>query len=229
MSDNIIKTIHDEYEESQLNPIYVTDKVAGSHTAIKDVLNKIPARTGVEMRAASFEAIVDDLADSVIEDNGATTTYEDVEEVVQPVVDNAVELRLVPTSFKAKVRPLIMKKLNKTSRRVQLLEKAAYYMTEAVTDVEDGAAVIDEVSSPVVVPQPPVEEEIVTPDSEEITTSDNLPEEVADTMKYMAASAINTRKAVAMCSRRVSGPILYDTLFSVRHLLPDSYKRKLHM
>ena len=83
-------------------------------------------------------------------------------------------------------------------------------------------------------PPDPISEEVIK--MEPGRTSDRtvevdpvIPEPEAKALRYMAASAINHRKATVIVSQRLSGRVLTDMLYELRYKLPDNFKKKYQL
>lgn len=68
-----------------------------------------------------------------------------------------------------------------------------------------------------------------TDDKEDVKVDADLPKQVEDSMRFLAASAVNHRKATALVSRKIGGVMLVNCLYALRNCLPESYKRKYRM
>lgn len=96
------------------------------------------------------------------------------------------------------------------------------------TDNTDNEVIEDD---QVTTPPDPISEEVVEMEpgeggDEDVTVDPVLPESAAMAVRYLAASAINHRKATAIMSRRVSGRILRELLHELRYRLPKNFCRK---
>lgn len=56
-----------------------------------------------------------------------------------------------------------------------------------------------------------------------------VPNTIQESMKYLAVSAVNHRKATAILSHRLTGVMLHDMLYSLRNQLPEKYKAKYNL
>ena len=148
--------ICDDYEESQLNPVS-TETVDGeaSQNKIVESLNNLPEKTCLDARIAIFESIIDEVIENAVNPNienevekVITTTGADVppivaenpaqvEEIVDPIVDKAVALHIVPAYVKKHIPEMIQRQFEKRNPRTKLLAKAAHFLMEAVTDGPD--------------------------------------------------------------------------------------------
>ena len=78
----------------------------------------------------------------------APVTENEVEEVVEPIVDKAVALGIVPSSVRRKVSNLVHTKLISRKTRASLLAKAAHMVAEAVTETDYNAGA-DNIDTPI--------------------------------------------------------------------------------
>ena len=56
-----------------------------------------------------------------------------------------------------------------------------------------------------------------------------MPSVVEKSMRLLAASTVNTRKATAMVSRNCSGVLLDETLNALKNHLPEKFKQKYRL
>lgn len=332
------RKLDDEYEVQQLNPAYAdTKEGSASHEKIKDLVKKVPEKDSVRMRMAIFEAIADDIIEEKIEENDGQVDVPQIEEEINPVVDKAIALYLVPPTAKKHIARLIATKLKRKDPLIALHAKAAHFLTDSVVKMEEDDCIVSEVlddkpadtgfdikeetvepsgTSPTtakwnrlfranrmcdqadidsgkILDKPlksdgyDIEEETPvrkgtspttqrwsnkwrfedTEDTEtaqpedtsvqpEDTTSEDLKNTIDETdakvedvveseassgdvqvdaelpapaeaaVRFLAASAVNHRKATALVSRKISGVMLVETLFQLRNCLPEKYKRK---
>lgn len=169
----------DEYEAEQLNPVYTeTSEGDASHEEIIKVVGSMPEESCMRARIATFEAIVDEVIEQAVSpdiENPAehVVTTTEVAEVVDPIVDKAVALHIVPPAIKKRIPSLIAKHLKTKDPRTALLAKVAHFVMEAETDcpestsenivvpteAPEAAPVEDTVEAPVETPvETPVEE-----------------------------------------------------------------------
>lgn len=132
--------ICDEYEAEQLNPVYTeTTEGDASHEKIIKVVGSMPEESCMRARIATFEAIVDEVIEQAVSpeiENPAehVVTTTEVAEVVDPIVDKAIALHIVPAAIKKRIPSLIAKHLKTKDPRTALLAKVAHFVMEAETD-----------------------------------------------------------------------------------------------
>lgn len=148
--------ICDDYEASQLNPVETkTADGEASQNAITEAINKLPEKTCLSARIAIFEAVIDEVIENAVNPNienpvekVITTTGADVppivaenpaqvEEIVDPIVDKAVALHIVPAYVKKHIPEMIQRHFDKRDPRIGLLAKAAHFLMEAETTGPD--------------------------------------------------------------------------------------------
>jgi hypothetical protein len=116
------------------------------------VIDAMPEKECMKARIAVFEAIVDEVAEDAIDEKEAESdepvTENDVEEVVEPIVDKAVALAIVPGSIRRRVANLIHRKVVTHKTRASLLAKAAHMVAEAVTETDYNAGA-DDIDTPI--------------------------------------------------------------------------------
>lgn len=236
MRELMVKNLDDEYELGQLMPVEdVHDKSDDStRYEYEDMVDDLPEAASAEMRAAIFEAVLDEVIEDAIdtaeqEGNNELTSSE-IEERVEPLVDTAVELYLVPPSAKRSLNKLIARRLRVRNPQYRLVEKAAHFLANAVTRMEDENTVVEEVldTKPADVGAD-ITNEVVKPEQSDVAVEVDIPEPAAETLRFLVASEVNRRKATALVSKRISGRMLQDTLHRLRHHLPPSFKRKFNV
>ena len=124
----------------------------GDTSFSKDIVDALPEKECMKARIAVFEAIIDEVAEDTIEEkeaeSNAPVTENEVEEAVEPIVDKAVALGIVPSSVRNKVSKLIHSKFVTTKTRASLLAKAAHMVAEAVTETDYNAGA-DNIDNPI--------------------------------------------------------------------------------
>ena len=125
----------------------------GGDTSFKnDIINALPEKECMKARIAVFEAIVDEVVEDTIDEkeveSDAPVTENEVEEVIEPIVDKAVALGIVPSSVRRKVSNLVHTKLISRKTRASLLAKAAHMVAEAVTETDYNAGA-DNIDTPI--------------------------------------------------------------------------------
>src|SRR5574344_1902368 len=108
----------------------------GDTSFTNDIVNALPEKECMKARIAVFEAIVDEVVEDTIDEkeveSDAPVTENEIEEVVEPIVDKAVALGIVPSSVQRKVSNLVHAKLISRKTRASLLAKAAHMVAETV-------------------------------------------------------------------------------------------------
>lgn len=164
--------ICDEYEAEQLNPVYTeTSEGDASHEEIIKVVGSMPEESCMRARIATFEAIVDEVIEQAVSpdiENPAehVVTTTDVAEVVDPIVDKAVALHIVPPAIKKRIPSLIAKHLKTKDPRTALLAKVAHFVMEAETDCPESTSenIVVPTEAPEAAPvEAPVEDTVETP------------------------------------------------------------------
>ena len=136
----------DEYEAEQLNPVYTeTTEGDASHEKIIKVVGSMPEESCMRARIATFEAIVDEVIEQAVSpeiENPAEhiVTTTEVAEVVDPIVDKAIALHIVPAAIKKRIPSLIAKHLKTKDPRTALLAKVAHFVMEAETDCPESTS-----------------------------------------------------------------------------------------
>lgn len=124
----------------------------GDTSFSKDIVDALPEKECMKARIAVFEAIIDEVAEDTIDEkeaeSNAPVTENEVEEAVEPIVDKAVALGIVPSSVRNRVSKLIHSKFVTTKTRASLLAKAAHMVAEAVTETDYNAGA-DNIDTPI--------------------------------------------------------------------------------
>ena len=124
----------------------------GDTSFSKDIVDSLPEKECLKARIAVFEAIIDEVAEDTIEEkeaeSNAPVTENEVEEAVEPIVDKAVALGIVPSSVRRNVYNLIHSKFVTSKTRASLLAKAAHMVAEAVTETDYNAGA-DNIDTPI--------------------------------------------------------------------------------
>ena len=124
----------------------------GDTSFTNDIVNALPEKECMKARIAVFEAIVDEVVEDTIDEkeveSDAPVTENEIEEVVEPIVDKAVALGIVPSSVHRKVSNLVHAKLISRKTRASLLAKAAHMVAEAVTETDYNAGA-DNIDNPI--------------------------------------------------------------------------------
>lgn len=164
--------ICDEYEAEQLNPVYTeTTEGDASHEEIIKVVGSMPEESCMRARIATFEGIIDEVIEQAVSpdiENPAehVVTTTDVAEVVDPIVDKAVALHIVPPAIKKRIPSLIAKHLKTKDPRTALLAKVAHFVMEAETDCPDSTSenIVVPTEAPEAAPvEAPVEDTVEAP------------------------------------------------------------------
>ena len=157
--DNIVtRQLDDEYELAQLNPVYsqTADGQAEAQSQSKK-LDEMPETVNMKFRKAVFEAIVDDLVETKIDqieeqqlaqnpntdEQPIVVDAKEVEAEVAPVVDKAIAMHKVPSSMRNKIPAMIAKHLRTRNPYYGLLSKVARFAAEEVVSVQEDTATAD--------------------------------------------------------------------------------------
>lgn len=237
-----VRKLDDEYEVSQLNPVYSKTKEGeASQEQVEKMLDKLPEKESLKARIAIFEAVVDDVIDEVIEEKEeGVATSGDVYAEVEPVVEKAIALHIVPAGVKRNIQQLIANKLKQHSALIDLHEKAAHFLAASMTELPEDECVVEEVldekpfkggvetedPEQVCVPEGDNEQEAKDHATPTVNTDDTMPKPVDEALKFLSASSVAHRKATALVSKRISGVMLSQTLKALRHHLPAKFKAK---
>lgn len=124
----------------------------GDTSFSKDIVDSLPEKECLKARIAVFEAIIDEVAEDTIDEkeaeSNAPVTENEVEEAVEPIVEKAVALGIVPSSVRRNVYNLIHSKFVTSKTRASLLAKAAHMVAEAVTETDYNAGA-DNIDTPI--------------------------------------------------------------------------------
>ena len=148
-----------------------TSEGDASHEEIIKVVGSMPEESCMRARIATFEAIVDEVIEQAVSpdiENPAehVVTTTDVAEVVDPIVDKAVALHIVPPAIKKRIPSLIAKHLKTKDPRTALLAKVAHFVMEAETDCPESTSenIVVPTEAPEAAPaEAPVEDTVEAP------------------------------------------------------------------
>ena len=176
----------DDYTVTQMSPEEPTQEGVGEHKTVVEQINDIPEQECAKMRIAVFEAIVDDIIEEVVTTEQADNREKAVDDKVAPIVDKAIAMHIVPSSIRGRINTLIAKHLRKTDSRKALLAKAAHFVMEAETEIDEKISENIEVDQSTVV-QPEVSKEVESAVSTEIDNSEVKPSMVVRNLfnRYM--------------------------------------------
>jgi len=236
MAENpVTRNLDDDYELSQLNPVYSKTKEGeASQKEAKELLDKLPEKEAMKLRIAVFEAVVDDVVDDIVEEKteaGEGVTEEDVNKEVDPLIEKATTLHLIPSSVRNRIPKIIARHLRSHNPMFELLDKTAHYVTAAMTTMEEDDTVVSEVLD-----EKPADTGVDITEETAVHTGDNAQDEsnavptvVTDAVKFLATSTVNHRKATALVSKRFAGVLLERTLYELRHHLPQKFVKKYNL
>ena len=148
MKTRLIKDLGD------MNPGELEPKAWNGSDAVleNDVIDSMPEKQCMKARIKVFEAIIDEVVEDTIDEKEAESndpvTESEIEETVEPIVDKAVALAIVPDSVRRTVSSLIHDKVVSHTPRASLLAKAAHMVAEAVTDTDYNAGA-DGIDTPI--------------------------------------------------------------------------------
>lgn len=243
----MVRHLDDEYEVNQLNPIWTkdTDTVVKSKD-LADSVNKLPEETSMRLRIATMEAIIDQVVEDEVEENPEITPKE-LQDVTEPIVDKAINLSMVPSVTKKLINQVIARHLKKRNPRMQLMTKCARYMTQAMTRMEESDVTVnsgqDEAAKEIVSdavnpesnnPNAGTTETTIEPEKEQVTNEQidvesPLPAPAEASMRFLAASTINERKAQIAVMKNIAGPMSAYMFHELRYCLPESFKQKYNI
>lgn len=220
------RQLDDEYEITQLIPVHEeSDGQKGSHETIKKLVGDLPEQAALKMRMSVMEAIVDTIIEDEMNDTPGITEA-DLKQKVNLMLDKAVALNIVPAMIKDRVSPIIAEQLRRHDPRMTLLSKSCNRITDAFVRMEE-----DTVISKVLDESPAdtgfdITEDVVKHSGDSAQIDGSVPTEVKASVRFLAISAVNSRKATAIASKRFVGPMLGDMLYKLRNHLPENFKKK---
>lgn len=151
------RDISDEYELEQLVPVYSKNDgrrkdVEPSQDQTEKLTDKLSASAELKLRCAVFEAIVDEIVEDKIEETVEENNYPDTNEIeqeVQPVVEAAETLRLIPRFPKGRLQAIIASHLKyATSPMYHLASKSAHFCAGVMADIDKEDLTAGEVVAP---------------------------------------------------------------------------------
>lgn len=221
---------------------------------IAKAAEKINEGSSLRLRVSFMEAVIDQVVEDTIEENPEATTDE-IHEEVDPIIEKAVDLALVPSQVKNMVGTAINRHRKKRDPRMVFLEKCATFMTQSMTRMEEDQTTIDDETlddSETMETETVIEDlkDSVSPETEHPTTGDAVtadtteeiekeevkPEDVEveaplpvpaeASMKFLASSTVNTRKAKALVIRNIAGAMSGYMFNELKYCLPEKFQRK---
>lgn len=136
-------------EPAELEPAADTT-VDNPEATESEVVDALPEVECSKMRVGTFCAILEGVIDDIEEEKASNpdpevaeepVTEKEIDEVAEPVIEQAVALAIVPASVRKMYQKLKAERLRITPRRAALLASAAHWVAEAVTEVsEDGGS-----------------------------------------------------------------------------------------
>lgn len=190
----------DDYEASQLNPVYAdTPEGAAQHDAAVTEIKDMPEKDNMRARIAVFEAIIDTVVEDELKDatspEDESPRTEDVAQTAEEITDKAVAMHLIPYNFKSRIPGIVARHLRRSDPRVQLLAKAAHFVMDAETAVPAAAETPGET--------------IDTPETTKDNGQSGLDQEIKDSTNgdienVGVEQSSQTESASAMRARRVA-------------------------
>lgn len=248
--DLINRRLEDDYEASQLNPKYVSN-TSDVGKEVTKLIGHLPEKVALEMRVATFDTIMEDVIEQVIEEKteeynntegtvNTTPSESEIKEKVEPIVEQAIALHKVPSSIRSHLSYLIAKQLKRHNPYITLLSKVAHNVANAMVTMEESNTVVANIEEDCPVVDDAldtkaadtgvnIETEKVEYSGDSAQVEREVPNTIQESMKYLAVSAVNHRKATAILSHRLTGVMLHDMLYSLRNQLPEKYKAKYNL
>ena len=259
----VSRKLEEDYTEAELNPADTCPEHATDSDVNKSIIEKTADKVsrdgdGIEqldsiseaaqmrLRIATFETIVADAIDDLIDQSDDGVVNEDtVQAEIMPAVDKAVALRKLPASFKNRVPKILLARLRArvVNPRIRFLTKLAARLADEEVSAPEEVTVTEEVqeitppaeqggiqvSDPVSIPSEEVDikEEVVQPD--EVEVSSDIPASSAAAMKYLVSATINQRKATALVCKRLASPMAAIALREFKNCLPRISAKKFNM
>lgn len=247
----VIKKIEDDYEADQLVPKYIricktrdvneadmdkaVDRLPDIASEVPEVsVERLSESAALQARLAVFEAIVDSEIDNIVEEaeeNGETATTGDVEEAINPMVDTAVTMHLIPKMGRERVRKIISARLRRYNPQYKLLTDAADRVTNALVTMEDEDTKLSQNGLDMTPADKgfDIQEEVAVPTVEDVEVEEGVPPEEATLLRYLATSDVNRRKATVLVSRNISAPLLQLMTHRLKHHLSKRFQQKFNV
>lgn len=240
----MVRHLEDDYEVEQLNPVYAKNPRTGEDYSSDDIVKaaeSLKENASLRLRVAFMEAVIDTVVEDAIEENPEITT-EEIHEEIDPAIEKAVNLALIPSQVKNMVDTCIIRHRKKRDPHMVLLEKCAIFMTQSMTYMEEEKTVInDDVQEGVAgevqdatcpeTEHPAEGGTVTTIDSatvepEEVEIKEELPVPAEASMRMLAASTVNARKARALVIRNIAGTMSSYMLHELKYCLPEKFLKK---
>lgn len=222
----VVRELDSEYELAQLNPQFSpAEDGKPSYNNIEALAKKLPETAHMKMRVATFEAIVETIAEKVIEDADGEVLVEKIEDSIEPVVEKAIALHLIPAYARQNVKQVLAKYYKNGNPLVKLHSKVAHRIANSVVRMEEEDCVVAEVLEDLDPGQDlKITEETTVVDNRKVEVDEIGSESVEASLRYIAASAVNHRKATAIATRQYAGAMVNTMHHELRNVLPAWYK-----
>lgn len=179
----MVRHLEDDYETEQLNPVYTKNKKTGddqySQEDIAKAAEHIQEGSSLRLRVSFMEAVIDQVVEDAIDEDPNVTT-EEIHEEVDPIIDKAVDLALIPSQVRKMVGTAINRHRKRRDPRMVFLEKCATFMTQSMTRMEEEQTTIDD----------------ETLDDSETMETDTITEEIKDDLSPETEHPNETSDAV---------------------------------
>lgn len=220
--------LEDEYNCDQIFPSEKAPEAQAVETP-SEVEDQMSEETQLALRVATFETIIADAIDDIIEDNDGVVDEDTISKEIDPVVDQAIALRKLPASFKKRIPKLILEceKSRVKNPMVTFLTKLSSRLTDEVVSMNEENVVIPVDATDAETIQ--VREAIVEPTPAAIEVDEGIPAKTADEMRYLTASAVNNRKATVMMCRNLASPMAKLVFNEFKYCLPERAKKKFNL
>ena len=236
-SELVTKHLDDDYETKQLVPVW--GKIRGkdpdpSQEKIEKLTDDVPESVHIKMRLATFEAIADDIVADTIAERPDVAEDEIVEEL-EPVIKTAVDHSEVPEQLARNiVKDIIAKHYRVKDPMMALLEKTANHIANKFVRMEEGTTEDIQVDKVLDTDPADVGADIVNDTVEHTgdniqTTDTAVPTVVEAIIRNQAVSKVNNRISTMLAMRFFAGPQLRRMLYTLRHHLPERFKKKYNI
>lgn len=143
----LVRELENDYDAAQLVPQRSETTEDASYKQIEDLVKKLSENNSMRMRFAVAEAVLDEVIGDTIdekemEENGIVNVGE-VDAVLEPVVEKAVDLGIIPSAMKARLPHMIAEHMKRRNPRMALYMKAAHYAVASVVKLEDSEVIVD--------------------------------------------------------------------------------------
>lgn len=143
----LVRELENDYDAVQLVPQRSETSDDASYKQIEDLVKKLSESNSMRMRFAVAEAVIDEVIGDTIDEKEmekeGIVNVAEVDAVLEPVVEKAVDLGIIPAAMKERVPHMVAEHLKRRNPRLALYMKAAHYAAASVVKLQDSEVIVD--------------------------------------------------------------------------------------